>query len=51
MNTLDNRYYNAVFNQPYYETAVYNFIKSVSYKKRGALLVTADIKTGKCYCD
>ena len=30
MNTLDNRYYNAVLNQPDYETAVYNFIKSLN---------------------
>ena len=30
MNTLDNRYYDAVLNQPDYETAVYNFIKSLN---------------------
>lgn len=30
MNTLDNRYYAAVLNQPDYETAVYNFIKSLN---------------------
>lgn len=30
MNALDNRYYNAVLNQPNYEIAVYNFIKSLN---------------------
>ena len=30
MSTLDNRYYDAVLNQPDYETAVYNFIKSLN---------------------
>lgn len=30
MNALDNRYYDAVLNQPDYETAVYNFIKSLN---------------------
>ena len=30
MNTLDNRYYNAVLDRPDYKTAVYNFIKSLN---------------------
>ena len=30
MSALDNRYYDAVLNQPDYETAVYNFIKSLN---------------------
>lgn len=30
MNNLDNRYYDAVLNKPDYETAVYNFIKSLN---------------------
>lgn len=30
MKTLDNRYYDAVLNKPDYETAVYNFIKSLN---------------------
>ena len=30
MNNLDNRYYKAVLNKPDYETAVYNFIKSLN---------------------